>query len=328
MKPAFKLYKRGKVWYSHEVSTGKRKSLGTTRKQEAEQLLSAINSGTENPTFQLKLAEAHLASIDSRLIERTWKDVIAEFSIQGGPSTLERKERIFRNPAFDSLRRKRLLQTTAEDFLIATKDNITSVIVYLRQLQNYALDMGYLLRVILPPKRFPKPSKKQQRRSITEQEHFQIIQAEHNTERKAYYEILWEIGASQTDCANLKAEDFDLSTGILFYLRQKTNQPCRLAFGSKVNNLLNQLPKKGYIFPSIQKGDWRYRAAEFSRRCRILKIKGISLHSYRYQWAERACKMGIPERLAMVALGHSSKAISRAYAKSAIAVCPSLDPIT
>ena len=46
-------------------------------------------------------------------------------------------------------------------------------------------------------------------------------------------------------------------------------------------------------------------------------IKGISLHSYRHAWAERARKAGYPERFAQEALGHNSKAIHRAYAKKA-----------
>src|ERR1035437_5059170 len=54
------------------------------------------------------------------------------------------------------------------------------------------------------------------------------------------------------------------------------------------------------------------RATEFKQRCDGLKIKGVSLHSYRYAWAERALKCGFPERFAQQALGHNSKAVHRA----------------
>ena len=54
-------------------------------------------------------------------------------------------------------------------------------------------------------------------------------------------------------------------------------------------------------------------------------IKGISLHSYRYAWAERARTCGYPERFAQEALGHNSKAVHRAYAKRASVKIPSLD---
>jgi integrase len=67
------------------------------------------------------------------------------------------------------------------------------------------------------------------------------------------------------------------------------------------------------------------RSAEFARRCRLLGIKGISLHSYRYAWAERAKVAGMPERFAQEALGHNSKAVHRAYAKRALVKIPSLE---
>jgi len=52
---------------------------------------------------------------------------------------------------------------------------------------------------------------------------------------------------------------------------------------------------------------------------------GISLHSYRYAWAERAKQCGYPERFAQEALGHNSKAIHRAYARKAQVRLPSLE---
>jgi hypothetical protein len=56
-----------------------------------------------------------------------------------------------------------------------------------------------------------------------------------------------------------------------------------------------------------------------------LGISGVSLHSYRYAWAERALKCGFPERFAQQALGHNSKAVHRAYARHAEVTVPSLD---
>ena len=61
-----------------------------------------------------------------------------------------------------------------------------------------------------------------------------------------------------------------------------------------------------------------------SQRCVGLKIKGVTLHSYRYAWAERAKKAGYPERFAQEALGHNSKAVHRAYARRAQVELPSL----
>jgi hypothetical protein len=54
-------------------------------------------------------------------------------------------------------------------------------------------------------------------------------------------------------------------------------------------------------------------------------VQGVSLHSYRYAWAERARIAGYPERFAQEALGHNSKAVHRAYARHAQVVLPSLE---
>ena len=51
----------------------------------------------------------------------------------------------------------------------------------------------------------------------------------------------------------------------------------------------------------------------------------MSLHSYRYAWAERALKCGYPERFAQQALGHNSKAVHHAYSKRAEVTVPSLE---
>jgi hypothetical protein len=67
-----------------------------------------------------------------------------------------------------------------------------------------------------------------------------------------------------------------------------------------------------------------HRATEFARACRRLMIKGITLHSYRYAWAERAKTCGCPERFAQEALEHNSKAVHRAYARKAQFVIPTL----
>lgn len=61
------------------------------------------------------------------------------------------------------------------------------------------------------------------------------------------------------------------------------------------------------------------------RALRGLGIKGVSLHSYRYAWAERAKTAGYPERFAQLALGHNSKAVHRAYARKAQVTLPLLE---
>ena len=84
------------------------------------------------------------------------------------------------------------------------------------------------------------------------------------------------------------------------------------------------MPGSGPLFPylrTVRSGD---RATEFHQRIVGLGIKGVSLHSYRYAWAERAKRAGYPERFAQEALGHNSKAVHRAYARHAQVELPPL----
>ncbi len=44
-----------------------------------------------------------------------------------------------------------------------------------------------------------------------------------------------------------------------------------------------------------------HRATEFTRVCRRAGVHGVTLHCYRYAWAERAKQCGYPERFAQEA---------------------------
>ena len=70
------------------------------------------------------------------------------------------------------------------------------------------------------------------------------------------------------------------------------------------------LPRSGPLFPKLKSMREAHRSTEFRRACRRLKLCGITLHSYRYSWAERARSCGYPERFAQEALGHQSKALA------------------
>jgi integrase len=85
------------------------------------------------------------------------------------------------------------------------------------------------------------------------------------------------------------------------------------------------VPQSGYLFPALARLHERHRSKLFIKRLATVGISGVSLHSYRYAWAERAMEAGYPERFAMQALGHSSKAIHRAYSKKAQVKLPPLE---
>ena len=54
-------------------------------------------------------------------------------------------------------------------------------------------------------------------------------------------------------------------------------------------HLLRKLPSNGLLFAKIARTNNSARAAEFRRRCRLLKLNGISLHSYPSAHLSRSC---------------------------------------
>ena len=97
-----------------------------------------------------------------------------------------------------------------------------------------------------------------------------------------------------------------------------------IRFGPELEEVLASLPDSGPLFPKLRVMREAHRATEFRRVCRRVGISGVTLHSYRYSWAERARTCGYPERFAQEALGHNSNAVHRSYAKKAQVVIPAM----
>jgi integrase len=286
-----------------------------------------LNESHRQPILNLNLARAYLAAHDPKMAQRTWQAVMDEMATHGIPTTQVRCARGFRSKAYDPIRNKPLVQTIGEDLLAVVHTNGNCVAHYLRRLHNLALDLGWLPWPILAKRAWPKIHSKS-KRAITAEEHTAAIASERNPERRAYYELLYETGASQTDAANLTAEDIDWQNRVLVYRREKLgpfSEPCRLTIGKNLRALLKSLPSSGHLFPTIKGTSAKDRAAEFARRRRVAGIVGISLHSYRYAWAQRAKACGYPQRFAQEALGHSSRAVHEAYAKGALVILPAVD---
>jgi integrase len=319
--------RRNGVFYWQENDSKKQGSLRTSDRREAERVLNAMNESHREPTLNLNLARAYLAAHDPKMAQRTWQAVMDEMATHGIPTTQERCARAFQSKAYDPIRDKSLVQTTGADLLAIIHTNGNCVAHYLRRLHNLAVDLGWLPWPVLAKRAWPK-IRSQSKRAITAEEHGAVIASEKNAERRAYYELLYETGAAQTDAANLTREDIDWRNGVLVYHRKKLgpfSEPCRLTIGQKLRTLLTSLPRTGDLFPNIKRTSANHRSAEFRRRCRVAGINGVSLHSYRHAWAHRAKACGYPQRFAQEALGHSSRAVHEAYAKGAFVVCPALD---
>jgi len=102
-------------------------------------------------------------------------------------------------------------------------------------------------------------------------------------------------------------------------------KPPLIRIGKRCAVILRSLPPTGPLFPNLAKVKAKDRANEFRQRCQGLGIKGVTLHSYRYSWAERARKAGYPLRQAEEALGHNCKAVHIAYARRALVTIDSLE---
>jgi hypothetical protein len=324
MKSRFILFRRAGIYYCEDTANRKQTSLKTRDKTEALALLTARNEASRQPRLNLQIARAYLAGGDPAVNNRTWQAVMDELQTHGKPGTQARCARAMLAKAFAPLRHKPLMETASEHLLAVLKTAGTAEAHYLRRLHNLAVGLGWLPWPVLAPRLWPKPEYKP-RRGITPEEHQRILAAERNPERNLYYQLLWEVGASQSDAAALTAQNLDWKTRTLTYFRMKTGEQAQLAISRRLESILNHLPTEGPLFPRVSRSGNNSRAADFRGLCKRLGIDGVSLHSYRYAWAERAKSCGYPERFAQAALGHNSQAVHRAYARKARVLIPALE---
>jgi len=335
VKTKYRMFRSSKsgYYYWQDNDTGKQGTLGTPDKKEAQRLLNAKNEAYRTPTtaINLQIARAYLTAADPKLITRTWQEVMDQIVSEKAGETHHRWVTAIRDENFDGLRHLPILETRADHFLTALADQKVSTNYYLRRIHNYALDMDWLLKAIIPKRQWPKVTHAS-KRAITEEEHLKIIERERNPERRAFYQLCWYLGGSQKDIAQLTAEDAEGSDRTLCYWRTKLKhregagvKPPIIHYGDEVAEILKSLPQTGPLFPSLIDVASKDRANEFRQRCHGLGIKGVTLHCYRYAWAERARQCGFPQRFAQEALGHNSKAVHAAYAKKAEVHIPSLE---
>jgi integrase len=326
MKTRYRLIRRGVrggKFYCVDTVTGKRTSLGTTNEDEARQVVDAKNQALRQPVLNLQIAKAYLAGTDSAINTRTWQQAIEALTGTKQGANQERWKRAAKDKAFLMIRDNVIIHTQGETLLKVLQKGTVSTNVFLRRLHNFCLDMNWLPWPLIPKRQWPAVRFKD-KRAITWEEHCRILEREQNRQRKTFYQLCWHLGASQGDIANLKGEDVDWNEKTIGFFRRKTGVPVVVHLDEDILGILKDLPSEGNLFPylsTVRAGD---RATEFKQRCKGLGIEGVTLHSYRYAWAERAKVCGYPERFAQEALGHNSKAVHRAYAKRAKVKIPAL----
>ena len=308
-----------------------RVSLRTRNRATAEEIVRGHKAAVEKPNFAYRVALAYLGETDPDAQTRTWLDVIDAYIKRSAPGpTRNRLETAKKDKALQKILKLNVLQDRPRQaglFFEALNSGRISTNVFLRRFHNFALDMGWIASPIIPRRQWPKV-RYAARKAITEEQYLQIIEREQNPEKQAFYQLLWHLGGSQTDIAILTAEAIDWTTRTINFPRKKNHQTCAQRFGDECAAVLEKLPKQGLLLPSIARLGEGDRATYFTLRCRTLGITGISLHSFRYSWAERAAAVGMPERFAMMALGHKSRAIHQAYSKNLATTIESLEVLT
>jgi len=326
MKQRFRLFRRGwGTYYCEDTDSGKQETLHTRSKQDAQRIVHAKNEAHRQPLINLQIARAYLSAAEPAFLSRTWQHVMNSAGAgKCGTNTKARWTRAVAERPFDRIRDLKLVETKAEQLLEVMKTGTVSTKIFMRRLHNFALDMNWLLAPVIPRKQWPKIQFKE-KRAITLEEHQKIVAEESNYELRDYYELLWCLGGSQSDMATLCAADVDWTDRTLSYSRMKTGSNALIRLGETAVRILRSRPTNGYLFPQIARWKESDRAKAFIRRCRLVGVSDVSLHSYRYAWAERALAAGYPERYAQQALGHRSRAVHSAYSRKAQVKIPPLE---
>ena len=204
---------RGGMFYCVDKTTGKRTSLQTTNKDEAQQIIEAKNQAVRQPVLNLQIAKAYLAGTDNGIATRTWQDALDALINSKLGNNQQRWRTAAKDKAFAPLLARVIVETSGELLLRVMQTGTVSTNVYLRRLHNFCADMNWLPWPLIPKRQWPAVKFKE-KRAITLDEHNQIIAAEVNPERKALYQLCWHLGASQGDIASLKGEDVDWQSAL------------------------------------------------------------------------------------------------------------------
>src|SRR5882762_5846673 len=223
MRQRYRLYRRknGGRYYIHDDVTGKQESLGTNDRATAVRLFHSKSEATKQPAVNLQIARAYIAASDPQIATRNWQFVMEEMVKLKKDETRRRWESAIKDKAFDTIRHLPVLETRPEHFLRVLENGKVSTNVYLRRLHNFAMDMTWLPWPVIVKRQWPEV-RFGEKRAITWEEHQAIVLREQNGERKAFYQLAWHLGASQSDIAFLEAKNVDWENRVISFTRKKT----------------------------------------------------------------------------------------------------------
>jgi hypothetical protein len=332
MQNRYYLYQRrdSGIHFIQDRLTSKHTSLRTRDPVIAKRLFHARNEAAEQPMLNVSMAKVYLSATAPEMVTRTWLEVMQAMEKTYHEETLIRWRKMIRCAPFASLLNVALVYTNSTHFLAVLHHPRagTSTNKWLRIVHNRALDLGWLLSPVLARKAWP-PIRTKRMKALTQVQHEKLVATEFDAEFRYYLQMLWETGGSQTDVARLHRDNVDLERWVVTYSRKKLEGRgqghAAIAIGVPLEQLLKNLPTEGFLFPKLVTQNDKVRASRFRKRADRLGFTNISLHSYRYAWAQRAKIAGMPLREAMAHLGHGSKAIHYAYSEKAEIVTLPLD---
>ena len=160
MKQRYRAFLRpwGVYYCDKDLQTGKQETLKTRDKAEAYRLVAAKNETATAPAFSLQLARVYWKAGDPAAASRTWQCVMDEILKLKTGNTRQRWVTAIRDKAFDSLRNLVVMETRPEHFLRALENGTVCTNIFLRRMQNFALDMSWLPWPVLPKKGWPENS--------------------------------------------------------------------------------------------------------------------------------------------------------------------------
>ena len=171
--------------------------------------------------LNLQIAKAYLAGTDNGITTRTWQQAIEALMETKQEANQHRWQTAAKDRALVPLLPQVIIETQSELLLKVLQCGTVSTNVYLRRLHNFCVDMNWLPWPLIPKRQWPAVRFKE-KRAITFEEHCRIIAREKNPERKAFYQLAWHLGASQSDLAHLQAEDMDWASRVISFFRMKT----------------------------------------------------------------------------------------------------------
>jgi hypothetical protein len=247
-----------------------------------------------------------------------------QLQARGKDSSRERLRQRVQVAAFDGLRHKKLLETTADDFFAVFKDGKVSIVCFLKRLAQLRLESWLdcpadCRAVSLAEIRTQRPARHHAGRTP---ERF-------GRRRKTPSgNCIWNcFGKPARRRATRRTSRPRTLTGRRGRFPISGKRPARWRSSPSARRwkpCCSSCRRPAHCSRSCPRSRPTTAPAGFRRRCHKAGVSGVTLHCYRYAWAERAKVVGMPERFAQAALGHNSKAIHRAYAKKAVIIAPSL----